>query len=170
MEEPEPTAPPEVVVRVENRLNELGWDGSAVLLTHARETVDNSSGQLIVTSHLFHTNADHFFLVLLPEGREVDPIQLGGVLGESGLVEMTPAAIEERTGQVVGGIAPVASETRSHVILDISLSRSTTMWVPAGDPHWVFPSNYAQLLRITAGTAAEVGELLPDQDRPHSAS
>ena len=170
MDEREPAAPPAVVTRVVARLTELGWRGEATPISQAREIVSNSPGQLMVTSHLFHSHADHFFLVLLPEGHDADPIQLNGVLGESGLVEMTPESVEERTGHVAGGIAPVATETRSHVVLDISLSRSTTMWVPAGDPNWVFPSNYAQLLRLTAGTAAEVGDLPTDQDRTPPAS
>ena len=170
MEEREPAAPPAVVERVVARLTELGWRGAAVPLSHARDIVSNSPGQLVVASHLFHSNADHFFLVLLPEGHDADPTQLSGVLGESAVVEMTPESVAERTGHIPGGIAPVATDARSHVILDISLSRSTTIWVPAGDPNWVFPSNYAQLLRLTAGTAAEVGDLPTDQDRTPPAS
>jgi hypothetical protein len=29
---------------------------------------------------------------------------------------------------------------------------------PLGDPHAVFPTSYEELLRITEGTAAEVGD------------
>ena len=32
------------------------------------------------------------------------------------------------------------------------------VWAAAGHPHTVFPTSFAELVRITAGTPAEVGE------------
>ena len=35
------------------------------------------------------------------------------------------------------------------------------VWAAAGHPHAVFPTTYEELLRLTDGTAAEVGEAQP---------
>ena len=42
-------------------------------------------------------------------------------------------------------------------LVDVSLARSPVLWAAAGHPHYVFRTDYAQLLRITGGEAAEVG-------------
>ena len=43
-------------------------------------------------------------------------------------------------------------------MVDVALSRCDEMWAAAGHPHYVFPTTYDELLRITGGDAAEVGE------------
>ena len=42
-------------------------------------------------------------------------------------------------------------------IVDIALSRYDEVWTAGGHPHYVFPTNYDELLRITAGETAAVG-------------
>lgn len=42
-------------------------------------------------------------------------------------------------------------------IVDIALSRFDVVWVAGGHLHYAFPTSYDELLRITAGEAAEVG-------------
>jgi prolyl-tRNA editing enzyme YbaK/EbsC (Cys-tRNA(Pro) deacylase) len=43
-------------------------------------------------------------------------------------------------------------------IVDVALSRFDEVWAAAGHPHYVFPTTYDELLRVTGGGAAEVGE------------
>lgn len=42
-------------------------------------------------------------------------------------------------------------------IVDIALSRYDEVWAAAGHPHYVFPTSYDEVLRITAGEAADFG-------------
>jgi hypothetical protein len=42
-------------------------------------------------------------------------------------------------------------------LVDIQLARYERVWAAAGHPSAVFPTTYEELLRLTAGTAAEVG-------------
>jgi prolyl-tRNA editing enzyme YbaK/EbsC (Cys-tRNA(Pro) deacylase) len=42
-------------------------------------------------------------------------------------------------------------------VIDVALSQYDVVWAAAGHPHYVFPTNYEELLRITGGEAAEVG-------------
>ena len=56
-----------------------------------------------------------------------------------------------------GGVAPVGHPEPLRTIVVIALSRFDEDWAAAGHPHYVFPTSYDELLRITAGEAAEVG-------------
>jgi prolyl-tRNA editing enzyme YbaK/EbsC (Cys-tRNA(Pro) deacylase) len=57
----------------------------------------------------------------------------------------------------ISGVAPVGHPEPLRTIVDITLSRYNEVWAPGGHPHYVFPTSYDELLRITAGTAAEIG-------------
>jgi prolyl-tRNA editing enzyme YbaK/EbsC (Cys-tRNA(Pro) deacylase) len=156
--------PPAAVQRVEAAFAALGCPGEAQPLTAVRDRIGGVDGESLANSHLFHVG-DHHCLVLVLAGRRVDPVNLGSVLGEMDVAEMTDGAAAEWTGQLPGGIAPLATAEPNEVIVDIDLAKYARIWVPAGHPDWVFGTNYAQLLRITAGSAAEVGEL-PIRPRP----
>ena len=43
-------------------------------------------------------------------------------------------------------------------MVDTWLEKYDVIWAAAGHPHTVFPTSYAELLRITDGTPADVGE------------
>jgi len=42
-------------------------------------------------------------------------------------------------------------------IVDIALAQYDVVWAAGGHPHYVFPTTYDGLLRITGGTPADVG-------------
>ncbi len=49
----------------------------------------------------------------------------------------------------------------------MELARHDRVWASAGHPSAVFPTSYEELLRLTAGTAAEVGGApIPDGPSP----
>ena len=54
-------------------------------------------------------------------------------------------------------MAPVGHPEPLRTIVDIALSRYDEVWAAGGHPHYVFPTSYDELLRITAGEAAEIG-------------
>jgi prolyl-tRNA editing enzyme YbaK/EbsC (Cys-tRNA(Pro) deacylase) len=62
------------------------------------------------------------------------------------------------TGQSIGGVAPVGHPHQIRTLVDTWLDRHETIWAAAGHPHTVFPTTYAELLRITAGAPADVGD------------
>jgi hypothetical protein len=43
-------------------------------------------------------------------------------------------------------------------LVDLWLDKYDVVWAAGGHPHTVFPTSYAELLRITGGTPADVGE------------
>jgi hypothetical protein len=42
--------------------------------------------------------------------------------------------------------------------VDTWLDKYDEIWAAGGHPHTVFPTSYAELLRITNGTPADVGD------------
>ncbi len=62
-----------------------------------------------------------------------------------------------RVAGTTGGVAPVGHPAPLRTIVDIALSQQDEVWDAGGHPHCVFPTSHDELLRITAGEAAEVG-------------
>ena len=62
-----------------------------------------------------------------------------------------------RVAQARGGVAPVGHPEPLRTIVDIALAQYDVVWAAGGHPHYVFPTSYDELLRITAGEAAEIG-------------
>ncbi len=96
-------------------------------------------------------------LVLTSGGHRVDETTVAGLLGAAGIRRATPDFVREHTGQAIGGVAPVGHPAPIGTLVDIELSRHERVWAAAGHPSAVFCTSYDELLRLTAGTPAEVG-------------
>ena len=59
--------------------------------------------------------------------------------------------------QAIGGVAPIGHPEPIGTLVDVELARHRQVWAAAGHQHTVFPTTYEELLRLTGGTAAEVG-------------
>ena len=68
-----------------------------------------------------------------------------------------PEFVRRHTGQAIGGVAPIGHPEPIGTLVDVELARYDVVWAAAGHPASVFPTTYEELLRLTAGTAAEVG-------------
>ena len=113
---------------------------------------------LIATTDILE--ADGHPLLVVCVGRP-DPVDVAGVLGAMTVRAVPDPVAALWTGQDPGAIAPVghSGPVAMGVVIDINLAQWRRLWVPAGAPGWVFPTTYSELLRITAGHAAEVGKL-----------
>jgi prolyl-tRNA editing enzyme YbaK/EbsC (Cys-tRNA(Pro) deacylase) len=69
-----------------------------------------------------------------------------------------PDFVRVHTGFTIGGVAPVGHPEPIGTLVDIELARYEQVWAAAGHPHTVFPTTYDELLRLTGGTPAEVGQ------------
>ena len=95
-------------------------------------------------------------LVLTSGAHRVDTAGLAATLGVTRLRRATPEFVKQHTGQVIGGVAPVGHPTPLRTVVDTALTGYDEVWAAGGVPRAVFPTTYAELLRITAGTPAEV--------------
>ena len=112
-----------------------------------------------IANSLIFTDGHRPVLVMASGGHRADLLVLSALLGVDRLRPATPAQVRAWTNQPIGGVAPVGHPKPLRTLVDVELAQFTEVWCGAGHPHWVFATNYAELLRITAGEAAEVGDL-----------
>jgi prolyl-tRNA editing enzyme YbaK/EbsC (Cys-tRNA(Pro) deacylase) len=102
-------------------------------------------------------NADGGPLLVLTSGaHRVDTAKVAALLGMESIKRATPDFVREHTGQPIGGVAPLGHPKPVPTLVDVALGAFPVIWAAGGIPHAVFPTTYAELVRITAGTPAEV--------------
>jgi len=57
---------------------------------------------------------------------------------------------------VAPGVAPLGHPKPVRTLVDVDLARYDVIWAAGGVPRAVFPISYDELVRVTAGTPAEV--------------
>lgn len=144
-------------------LRDAGVTGEVRILPEKAHTAALAAEQLgievgaIANSLVF--DADGAPLLVMTSGaHRVDTDKVAALLGLSALRRADPDFVRTHTGQAIGGVAPVGHPQPIGTLVDIELARHDEVWAAAGHPSTVFPTNYAELLRITSGTAAEVGD------------
>jgi prolyl-tRNA editing enzyme YbaK/EbsC (Cys-tRNA(Pro) deacylase) len=95
-------------------------------------------------------------LVMTSGAHRVDTAKVAALLGRSALTRATPDFVRRHTGQPIGGVAPLGHPKLLRTLVDTVLERYPEIWAAGGIPHAVFPTTYAELVRLTAGTPAEV--------------
>ena len=96
-------------------------------------------------------------LVMASGGHRVDTDKLSAVLGGATITKANADDVRNATGFAIGGVAPVGHPEPLRTIVDVALAQYDVVWAAGGHPHFVFPTSYDELLRITAGDAAEIG-------------
>ena len=62
-----------------------------------------------------------------------------------------------RVAEDTGGVAPIGHPAPLRTIVDVDLGNFDEVWAAGGRPHYVFPTSFDELVRITGGTPADVG-------------
>lgn len=149
------------VLHVRKTLALLGAQGEVRRLDDSARTAKEAAAALgievgqIASSLIFLADGEPV-LVIASGGHRVDELQLGAVLAAT-ITKANADDVRRATGYAIGGVAPVGHPEPLRTIVDIALSRYDVVWAAGGHPHYVFPTSYDELLRITAGEAAEVG-------------
>ena len=111
----------------------------------------------IVNSLLFAVG-DLPLLVLTSGGHRVDERKVADLLGVERITPAPADFVRRHTGQAIGGVTPIGHPEPIGTLVDVELARYDTVWAAAGHPAAVFSTSYDELLRLTEGTAAEVGD------------
>jgi prolyl-tRNA editing enzyme YbaK/EbsC (Cys-tRNA(Pro) deacylase) len=90
-------------------------------------------------------------LILTSGGHRVDTAHVAALLGVGRLSRATPDQVRAATGQPIGGVAPVGHPHPVRTFVDVALEPFDVVWAAGGIPHAVFPTSYAELLRMTGG-------------------
>jgi prolyl-tRNA editing enzyme YbaK/EbsC (Cys-tRNA(Pro) deacylase) len=153
-------------VHVADTLRELGATGEVRELPGPAPTAATAAAQLgcevgaIANSLVF--SADGAPLLVLTSGaHRVDTARVAARVGATAVRRADPDFVRAATGQVIGGVAPVGHPQALRTLVDVWLQDYDVVWAAGGHAHTVFPTSFAELVRITAGTPAEVGDGSP---------
>ncbi len=150
------------VIRVRERLALLGACGEVRRLDDSARTAKEAADALgievgqIASSLIFLADGEPV-LVIASGGHRVDTEMLAAILDVAVIGKASADDVRAATSFAIGGVAPVGHPEPLRTIVDIALSQYDEVWAAGGHPHYVFPTSYDELLRITAGEAAEVG-------------
>ncbi len=95
-------------------------------------------------------------LILTSGAHRVDTAKVAAELGVEKLRRAAPEFVREHTGQVIGGVSPIAHPTQIPTYIDPWLRRYDEVWAAAGHPSAVFSTSYDELVDLTSATALEV--------------
>ena len=109
----------------------------------------------IANSLLF--DADGRAVLILTSGaHRVDTAKVAPVLGVDRLRRAGPDFVRVHTGQVIGGVSPIAHPAPIATWIDPWLRRHDEVWAAAGHPSAVFSTSYDELVRLTGAVALDV--------------
>jgi prolyl-tRNA editing enzyme YbaK/EbsC (Cys-tRNA(Pro) deacylase) len=148
--------------RFQEVLRDLGVAGEVRGFPAAVPTAAAAAQQLgcevgaIANSLVFAADGEPL-LVMTSGAHRVDTALVAKALGVSSVDRADAKSVRAWTGQVIGGVGPVGHPAPIRTLVDNWLARYDVIWAAAGHPHAVFPTSFSELMRITSGTAADVG-------------
>jgi prolyl-tRNA editing enzyme YbaK/EbsC (Cys-tRNA(Pro) deacylase) len=156
------------VAAVAQLLSEAGATGEVRVLPAEVRTAPAAAAALqvpvgaIVNSLVFAVG-DSPVLILTSGAHRVEESTVAALLGVERITPAPPDFVRRHTGQPIGGVAPLGHPEPIGTLVDVELARYDRVWAAAGHPAAVFATTYEELLRLTSGTPAEVGNGPTDQ-------
>ena len=95
-------------------------------------------------------------LILTSGAHRVDTAKAAALVGVRSLKRASPEFVREHTGQVIGGVSPIAHPAPVPTWLDAQLQRYDVVWAAAGHPAAVFSTTYDELARMTGAPTIDV--------------
>jgi prolyl-tRNA editing enzyme YbaK/EbsC (Cys-tRNA(Pro) deacylase) len=144
-------------------LKSLGVAGEVRVLPESAPTAAAAAAQLgcevgaIANSLVFAADGEPL-LVMTSGAHRVDTARVAALIGAREVARADARSVREWTGQVIGGVGPVAHPAPLRTLVDTWLAKYDVVWAAAGHPHTVFPTSYDELIRITSGSPADVGD------------
>ena len=149
-------------VRVAEALQALGVAGQVRELPEPAPTAAIAAAQLgcevgAIANSLIFRGDDAPLLVLTSGAHRVDTSLVAALTGAASVRRADPDFVRAATGQVIGGVAPVGHPQPLRTLVDVWLDKYDVVWAAAGHVHTVFPTSFAELIRITGGARADIG-------------
>ena len=146
---------------VASELRALGVEGHVRELPEPAPTAATAAAQLgcevgaIANSLLFSADGEPL-LILTSGAHRVNTAKVAAEVGVEKLGRADPEFVYASTGQRIGGVAPMGHPKPIRTLVDTALESHEVVWAAGGHAHTVFPTSFAELLRITAGTPLDV--------------
>jgi prolyl-tRNA editing enzyme YbaK/EbsC (Cys-tRNA(Pro) deacylase) len=142
-------------------LARLGGTGQIVVLPDSVHTAALAAEALgcevgaIANSLLFDADGSPV-LILTSGAHRVDTTKVAADLGVDRLRRAEPEFVRAHTGQVIGGVSPVAHPAPVSTYIDPWLRKYDEVWAAAGHPAAVFSTSYDELVRLTGAEPLDV--------------
>jgi prolyl-tRNA editing enzyme YbaK/EbsC (Cys-tRNA(Pro) deacylase) len=149
------------VHRVRAALSAAGLTADVRVLDSSARTAQQAADQIgvevgqIANSLVFAADGEAL-LVLTSGAHRVDTAKVAALIGASKVRRADPDFVRDRTGFVIGGVAPVGHTNPIRTLIDVALADYDQIWAAAGHAHTVFPTTYEELVRLTGALPAEV--------------
>ena len=149
------------ITRFREAHTQLGGTGEIVILPDSVHTAALAAEALgcevgaIANSLLFDAGGTPV-LVLTSGAHRVDTEATAERVGVPSLKRAKPDFVREHTGQVIGGVSPLAHPSPVPTWLDSWLQRYDVVWAAAGHPAAVFSTTYDELARMTGAPTIDV--------------
>ena len=149
------------ISRFRDALSAKGGRGRIVTLPDSVHTAALAAEALgcevgaIANSLLFDAEGEPV-LILTSGSHRVDTGKVAAAIGVGSLDRAKPEFVRAHTGQVIGGVSPIAHPSRIRTYLDPWLRQYDEIWAAAGHPAAVFSTTYDELLAMTGATEIEV--------------
>jgi prolyl-tRNA editing enzyme YbaK/EbsC (Cys-tRNA(Pro) deacylase) len=146
---------------VSTTLSTLGVAGEVRELEDAARTAQEAAALLgievgaVCNSLIFDADGEPL-LVLTSGSHRADTTILAALINANQVKRATPDFVREATGQPIGGVSPVGHPRPIRTIIDLTLNDYDVVWAAGGHPHYVFPTSFDELVRITEGVSAIV--------------
>lgn len=149
------------VARFRDEHARLGGVGDVVILPDAVHTATLAAEALgcevgAIANSLLFDAAGTPVLILTSGAHRVDTTAVAERIGVGSLERASPGFVREHTGQVIGGVSPIAHPAPVPTYLDRWLRRYGVVWAAAGHPAAVFSTTYDELVALTGATELDV--------------
>ncbi len=150
------------VARVRAALTASGHADTVIALPRTARTAAEAAQAIgctvaqIAKSIVFRAGAEAV-LVIASGANRVGKAGAAAALGVA-LDRADAEFVRRVTGFAIGGVSPIGHLAAPRVLIDRDLLALDPIWAAAGAPDHVFRTSAAELLRITAGTVADIRE------------
>lgn len=143
-------------------LQTAGVEGRIIETIESSPTAATAAAQLdievgqVANSLIFAADGEPV-LVLTSGQHRADTVRLAEYLGVSEVTRPNAEFVRTHTSQPIGGVAPLGHPVPLRTIVDTQLAAWDVVWAAGGHPHYVFPTSFDELVRITKGEPFDVG-------------
>ncbi len=149
------------VLRVEAALTNAGMPSAIIVMDDATHTAQAAAGALgcdvaaIAKSIIFRAENGQAVLVITSGKNRVADKKVASIIGQT-IGKADADFVKEKTGFVIGGVAPIAHLTPSITLLDADLQAFAYVYPAAGHPNTMFKISPVKLIEISNAQVADV--------------
>jgi prolyl-tRNA editing enzyme YbaK/EbsC (Cys-tRNA(Pro) deacylase) len=149
------------ILRFREAHTRLGGTGEIVILPDSVHTAALAAEALgcevgAIANSLLFDAGDRPVLILTSGAHRVDTTATAERIGAPVLKRASPDFVRQHTGQVIGGVSPIAHPSPVPTWLDSWLQRYDVVWAAAGHPAAVFSTTYDELAAMTGAKTIDV--------------